>query len=118
MPVAGVQKFGVQPGTWILTIDAAGVKVTAGWWIDGTGDVTLQDLTVFFQTWVRDGNRRKKGFGIGVFGIFVQFAAGRHLHNLAQIHNRHPIAHILDHTQIVSDNQIGELKFTLEVLAD
>jgi hypothetical protein len=48
MAIATVKKFGAQPGTWILTIDAAGVKVTAGWRIDGAGYITLQDLTFFF----------------------------------------------------------------------
>ena len=45
----------------------------------------------------------------------VQLSGRRDFHNLAEIHHRHAIAHVLDHPQIVGDEQISETELLLQI---
>ena len=47
--------------------------------------------------------------------VLVQVLGRSHLDDLAKIHDRHAIAHILDHSEVVSDKEVGEAEVPLEI---
>ena len=48
--------------------------------------------------------------------MHVQFFRSRHLHHFSDVHHCHTITDVLDHTQIVRDEQIRQVEFALQVL--
>ena len=51
-----------------------------------------------------------------MLGLAVKLGPRGHLHNLTQVHDRHPVAHVFDDTQVVGDDDVGQLEFALEIL--
>ena len=47
--------------------------------------------------------------------VLVKLLGGSDLHYLAQIHDRHAIAHILDDSQVMSDKAVREAEAPLEI---
>ena len=47
--------------------------------------------------------------------VLVQVPGRSHLHDLAEIHDRHAIAHIFDDSEVVSDEKIREAEVPLEI---
>ena len=86
---------------------APGMEMTPGRRIEGRGDLSGEDLPVLRTIRIRDGNRRKQGFRIGMLRGLKQRSARRLFDNLSEIHHRNPGAHMLHHGQVVSDKQIG-----------
>jgi hypothetical protein len=48
--------------------------------------------------------------------VLEQLLGLRHLHDLAQVHDRHPVGDVADHVQVVGDEQVGEVELGLQVL--
>ncbi|MMZ65771.1 hypothetical protein D1872_282040 [compost metagenome] len=48
--------------------------------------------------------------------ISIQFFALGKLYNSAQIHNRHTVTNMLDHGQIMRDEQVGQSETILQIL--
>ena len=46
----------------------------------------------------------------------VHLVGWRELHDLPCVHHRNPVAHVIDHAQIVGDQQVGKAQLRLEVL--
>src|SRR5512137_2645226 len=65
---------------------------------------------------VWNGAGGDQGLGVGVLCFRMENSTLGEFNNLAQIHNRHPIADMLDHAQIMGDKEVGQLVFLLEVL--
>ena len=113
MGIAIVKKLGNELRARVLAVHTAGMEVASERWIHGTGYIALQNLTIFLETRIRNGNRGQKGFGVRMQRVVVQLGAARHFNDFPQIHHRYPVAHIFHHTQIVGDKQVGELKLIL-----
>src|SRR3954447_4827360 len=48
-------------------------------------------------------------------GLAEQFAGRRELDDLAQVHHRDPVTHVLDHGQVVRDEHVGEVELLLQI---
>ena len=49
-------------------------------------------------------------------GAREQRIHGRHLHELAQVHHRHPIGDVADDREVMGDEQVGQPELRLEAL--
>lgn len=56
----------------------------------------------------RAGNRIEQGAGIGVQGLVKEGMAGGELTEVAQIHDHDTVAEVLDHAQVVGDEEVGQ----------
>lgn len=52
---------------------------------------------------IRIGNGRDQPSRMGVGGRFENLAPAALFHDLAEIHDQHPVAHMLDHAKIMAD---------------
>ena len=52
----------------------------------------------------------------GCFGSLVQLFGRRQLDDAAEVHHRHAVADVLDHRQVVRDEQVGQPELGLQVL--
>ena len=67
---------------------------------------------------------RGSGFGTaessasvyGCSGLANSSSVVRQLDQLADVHHRHPVADVLDHAQVVGDEQVGQAELLLQVL--
>ena len=73
-------------------------------------------LALPLQRRVGDGNRRQQRLRIGVQRLLVEFRAGRQLHQLAEIHDRHAGRDVADHAEVMRDEQVGQLQVLLQLL--
>jgi len=93
-----------------LRILAPGMEMTTRRGIGRVGYFALEDDPVGAKAWIRFGDRRQEGLGIGMLRRREQFFGRRGLHDPADIHHRDPVADVLDDAQVVSDEEIGESK--------
>ena len=61
-------------------------------------------------------NGREQRARVGMARVEVDLVARCELDNLAEVHYRHAIADVLDHAQVVRDEQISEFQLLLQVL--
>ncbi|EAU65581.1 conserved hypothetical protein [Stigmatella aurantiaca DW4/3-1] len=66
---------------------------------------------------LRIGHRhgRQQGLGVRVAGVAVQLRGLRQLHDLPQVHHRHPRGDVLHDLQVMRDEEVGELQLPLQV---
>ena len=64
---------------------------------------------------LRDRHRRQQRLGVGVQRHLEQARLVGHLDDAAEIHDRDPVADVLDHRQIVRDEQVGQLELVLQI---
>ena len=72
------------------------------------GDVPRQNNAFFLGARIWNGHRRKQGLRVGVFRLRVQLTRRRNFYNTAQIHHSNAIADVLDHRQVVGNEQISQ----------
>ena len=82
--------------------------------IDRAGDIAFENNAFRFPIQIGDRDCRQEGFGIGVQGIGVNVFAVGEFNNLAQIHDRHSVADILDNAEIVRNKDIGQIAFIFD----
>src|SRR6266516_2513925 len=61
-------------------------------------------------------NRREQGLRVRLFRVLVDILGLALLDELPPAHDRDPIAHLPDHGEIVSDEQVREVELMLEIL--
>src|SRR5215831_10322186 len=54
---------------------------------------------------IGSGNRAQQCARVGVEWLSLELSLRTYLHNLAEIHHRHPLTQIRDDTQVVTDEQ-------------
>ena len=54
--------------------------------------------------------------GVWVKRVLVEGVDIGLLHNLAEVHDRHPVADVAHHAQVVGDEQVGETELVLQLL--
>ena len=100
----------------LLGIAAARMEVAPGRRVGRAGHIAGQSNRPRALTRVGLGDGRQQRFGIRVLRIIVQLLGLGHLDQIADVHHRHPVGDMLDHAQIVGDEQIGEIELLLQLL--
>ena len=83
--------------------------------MDWAGNLSTQLLRFGNTALINRRRSGKKRLGIGVDRVGEQQLLRSPLHNSSQIHDTQAVADVLDHAQIVCDEQIGEMKFILQI---
>src|SRR5215212_6249411 len=105
-------------GAVVLGTRTAGVEVAPAWRVRGRGHVSgeYHALAFTFLLWVGDGDGGEQRGGVGVAGFAVQSRPVSDLHDLAEVHHGYPVRDVLDHREVVGDEDVGEVELLLEVL--
>ena len=92
------------------------MEVAAGRRVDRARHVTGQDHPAAPpRPRLRDRHRGEERLGVRVQRHLEQARLVGDLHDAAEVHHRHPVADVLDHREIVGDEQEGELQLVLQV---
>src|SRR5207302_649564 len=68
------------------------------------------------RTGINLRNRRQQCACIRMAGIRVDVVASRHFHDLAEVHDRHPLTDVFNHPQVMRDEKVGKPQLLLQVL--
>src|SRR5487761_463492 len=103
-----------------LRLGAAGVEAAAARRVDGGWHLPGEDDSMAgarpFGVGDHGGGEQRRS--VGVAWRPVEVRGVRRLHDLAEIHDADPIADMLDHRQVVGDEDVGEAELRLEVLEE
>ena len=99
----------------VLRVQATRVEPAPRRRVDRAGHVPRQDNALPPQPRMRDGHRREQCFGVRVLRIGEQLIGHRDLDDPAQVHDRDPVADVLDHRQVVGDEQVGQPELLLQL---
>ena len=91
-------------------VGAARVEVAAGRRVRGVRDLARQPLERGAQVGVGHRDGLHEGRGVRVLGAVEQRLGRRQFHQLADVHDRHAVADVLDDAQIVRDEQVREVE--------
>ena len=80
----------------------------------GAGHIALEDDGAVLMVDVRHGRDGQKRLGVGVHGVGIELRARGDFHHIAQIHDRHPVADVLDRGQVVGNEQVGKPHLVFE----
>ena len=88
------------------------MKDTTTWGIERAWHLPGEDHALATVLDLRVWNRHsgKQGLGVGMFRMLKKRVTGGHLDNLAQVHDRHPMAQMTYDAQIMRDEKIREMK--------
>ncbi len=101
--------------TDILGHVTAGMKAAAGGRVHGAWDIPLQEDFLADDIGVPYGDSRQQGFRIGMTGVLKKLIPAGHLHDLTQVHDGNPVADMAHHSQVMRDEEIGEVKPFLQL---
>ncbi len=87
---------------------AAWVEVAARGRVQRGGDVAPQDRPLLLRPGDGDGRGGEQGLGVGVQGVAEQVVLRSDLHDLSQVHDRHPVADVLHHAEVVGHEEVGQ----------
>src|SRR5215471_18714061 len=96
----------------------ARVEAAAGRRLDGAGDVALEEDALALHRRVGDGHRGEKRLRVGMLRVVVELLARGDLHDLAQVHHGYARGDVLDHGEIVSDEEVRQVELLLEILQE
>src|SRR5713226_4852044 len=97
---------------------AARVEPAAFRRVDRRWDLALEQdgLAARLELGVRVRDRAQQNLGVWVERVVVNLSAVRDLDDLAEVHDRHPVADVAHHGEVVGDEEIRELELVLQVL--
>jgi len=102
-------------------VRATGMKCATIWDVGRVGHIALQHnaLSPPART-IRldDRNRREQSLGVRMFGPAEDRFGVAQLHDLADVHNSNPVAAVLNHGQVVGDEEIGQVELALQLLQE
>lgn len=81
---------------------------------DWAGDLTRDESTFAPLTRVRDRSRVHEALCVGMLRVLEHLTARSHLHDLPQIHDCDPMGDALDDSQVMADEEIGQVGFLLQ----
>jgi len=84
--------------------------------IQWAGNFTFQGYQSHRVIGIRSRYSRKQRFGIGMAWMIEKLRCRSNFHQPTQIHNSHLVGNMLDHAQIMGNEQIGEIELTLQVI--
>ena len=76
--------------------------------------VTGQGLVLVGPGGVRFRDGVQQRLGIGMLGRPVNGFRVRHFHDFTEVHDRYAVGDVLDHRQVMGNEEVGELAFLLE----
>ena len=91
------------------------MEVAAGRRVLGRGHITFDDELLASCAWVRHGRGCNQGAGVRVPRVCEQRVLAGNFDNAPQIHHRDAVADVLDHAEIMADEQVGEAELLLQV---
>ena len=109
-------ELGLLLGAFFTGVLAPGVEAAAGGRVHGAGHIALQHLLHGGNLRVGHGDGVQQGVGIRMGGAVKKVVLFSDFHDIAQIHDGDAVAKVLDHTEVVGDEDIGQVVFGLEVL--
>src|SRR5262249_52393100 len=101
--------------TNLLFVHTTRMEMTALGRVNRTGHIALKNDAFFLERWVRNGYSTEQRFGVGMLRILVQVFIGSQFENLAKVNHRHTVADMLHNVQIMSNKEIGQTKFRLQI---
>ena len=84
--------------------------------VNGRCNLPLQNNALCFVMDIRHRDGGEQRLGIRMDGVFKQTLGGGFLHYTAQIHNSNVIREMVDHREVVGDENIGQPHFFLQAL--
>ena len=99
----------------IERIRATRVEAAAGRKLDRTGHIAGKNDALALDGGIRHRNRREQRFGIRMQRIAEQRARRRDFDDPAEIHHGDPVADVLDHGEIVRDEEIRQAELALQI---
>src|SRR5438876_12257583 len=96
-------------------IGAACMESASGGWIDRAWYVALEDDAFAFGLGIGQGHGREERLGIGVERVREERLLFRQLDDLAEIHDGDAMADMLDDGEVMSDKEVGEGEFPLQI---
>ena len=105
----------VGSGAGLGALTAPLCKPTAGFGIDGIGNLSLKHNRFLSLTQIRNRNGRQQRLCIWMFRIPKQLFGRRPLDTLAQIHHGDLIGNMAYHQQVVGNKHISQTQFLLEI---
>src|SRR5262249_60387772 len=85
-------------------------------WMARSGALALTDLGGPRAARSRPGHRREQRLGVRVLRRSEDLLPWRHLDDLAEIHDRDTVRHVLDDREIMTDEEQRQAKFPLQIL--
>ena len=108
---------GLLRGTDVHTLGAAGVEGAALGGIHGAGHIALQHrLCGVLLSDLQSGNGGQQRIGIGVKRVVEKLLALGQLADVTQVHDHDAVTEMLDHTQVMGDEKVGEMFLLTELI--
>ena len=101
-----------------LSVDTAGMEVTAGGRRKGGGDFPLQEQSLMLTTRDRAGDGLQQGFRVRMEGGAIEFERRSDLNNPSKVHDGHTLAQVFDHREVVRDKEVGQTKLLLDIIEE
>ncbi len=102
----------------LLRVAAARVEVAAARRVGRIGHLAAQQDAAALVAQARVGQRHggEERLGVRVHRALVQLVGVGHLDQLADVHHRDPVTDVLDHAEVVGDEEVGQVELALQVL--
>src|SRR5579875_1372835 len=117
MPGGNWPQRGLHAPADLLGKGTAGMKAAAARWVDRAGNLPTEHepRPPPGLRRIRDRHGREERLGVRMMGALVERVAVGQFDDLAEIHHRDPVAHLADHGEVVSDEEVREVQALLEV---
>lgn len=96
----------LQFRTNLYVLIAAGIEATSLRWIDGAGNIALENDPLPFLVNLGQWDGRKKRNGIWMLRVAKYLVTWCKLHDCPQVHDRDSIADMLHHTEVMGNEEI------------
>lgn len=83
---------------------------------DGAGHISGKDLPVALRMRVCHRCCGEQGLGVGMKWLLVERMPVRQLHQATEVHDRHPVTDVIDHAQVMGNENAGQAEPVLEFL--
>ena len=115
MLLASVPQHRIDLGALRATQRATPIEPTAGWWIDRTDHFAAQRETRRRGHRIGQRHRGPQGLGIGVHRRLKYLLHGAGFDDSTHVHHGDAVADVPNHTQVMGDEQIGQIELLLEL---
>src|SRR5260370_2274707 len=116
LTVSGRSKLAFLCPAAIEYVWTAGVEAASAGWMDRARHVALEDNRVADGSGLRHRHGREQSLGVGMPRRGEDLLPSRYLDDLAEIHDRDTVRHVLDDREIVADEEQRDAELLLQVL--
>src|SRR5438445_13272452 len=118
VPIVHLSQLRLFSSAAVEGVSATGVKAATLGKVDGARHIALEDDARARRSGVRHGDGREQGLSIGMSWCRENLLLVSQFNDLPEIHDRHPMGHVLDNGEVVTDEQQRETEFVLQVLQE